>query len=85
MSRPRALRLGAYAGPGRAASYVYINPFVAVLLGWGVAGEALTPRMLAAGGAIVLAVVLIVRGTPSETRVAAPTRTGLRRLTEREA
>jgi drug/metabolite transporter (DMT)-like permease len=72
-------------GPSRAASYVYINPFVAVLLGWGVAGEALTPRMLAAGAAIVLAVVLIVRGTPSEAREAAPAATGLRRLTEREA
>lgn len=72
-------------GPSRAASYVYVNPFVAVLLGWGVAGEALTPRMLAAGAAIVLAVVLIVRGTPSEARAAAPAAPGLRRLTEREA
>jgi len=50
-------------GPSRAGSYAYINPFVAVLLGWALAGEALTPRMLAAGAAIVLAVVLIVRGT----------------------
>jgi drug/metabolite transporter (DMT)-like permease len=72
-------------GPSRAASYVYINPFVAVLLGWGVAGEALTPRMLAAGAAIVLAVVLIVRGSPAEAREAAPARPRLRRLTEREA
>lgn len=72
-------------GPSRAASYVYINPFVAVLLGWGVAGEALTPRMLVAGAAIVLAVVLIVRGSPAEVRQAAPARPALRRLTEREA
>ncbi|HYR07838.1 MAG TPA: EamA family transporter [Longimicrobium sp.] len=72
-------------GPSRAASYVYINPFVAVLLGWGVAGEALTPRMLAAGAAIVLAVVLIVRGSPAEVREAAPARPRLHRLTEREA
>lgn len=72
-------------GPSRAASYVYINPFVAVLLGWGVAGEALTPRMLAAGAAIVLAVVLIVRSSPFASREAAPARGGLRRLTEREA
>jgi drug/metabolite transporter (DMT)-like permease len=85
VSRPRALRLGAYAGPSRAASYVYINPFVAVLLGWGVAGEALTPRMVAAGAAIVLAVVLIVRGTPSKSHEAAPASTGLRGLTERQA
>ncbi|HEX5724029.1 MAG TPA: EamA family transporter [Longimicrobiaceae bacterium] len=46
-------------GAGRAASYAYVNPLVAVLLGWAVAGEALTPRVLAAGAAIVAAVVLI--------------------------
>ncbi len=76
-------------GASRASSYAYINPFVAVLLGWGVAGEALTPRMLGAGAAIVLAVVLIVRGTPSEARqpvpAASPVRARPRRLTEREA
>jgi drug/metabolite transporter (DMT)-like permease len=75
-------------GPSRAGSYAYINPFVAVILGWAVADEALTPRMLAAGAAIVLAVVLIVRGThvqaPSQPPApATPRRSG--RLTEREA
>ena len=53
-------------GPSRAGSYAYINPFVAVLLGWALADEPLTARMLAAGAAIVLAVVLIVRGTHAE-------------------
>lgn len=78
-------------GPSRAASYVYINPFVAVILGWALADEALTPRMLAAGAAIVLAVVLIVRGThvhaPAQlSEPATPVRgTSARRLTEREA
>jgi drug/metabolite transporter (DMT)-like permease len=73
-------------GSGRAASYVYINPFVAVLLGWGVAGEALTGRMLLAGAAIVVAVILIVRGTPSEAHEPEPAaRAGLRRLDERHA
>ncbi|HEX6367368.1 MAG TPA: EamA family transporter [Longimicrobium sp.] len=78
-------------GPSRAASYVYINPFVAVILGWALAGEALTPRMLAAGAAIVLAVVLIVRGThvhaPSRPPApAAPVRAAAtHRLREREA
>lgn len=77
-------------GPSRAASYVYINPFVAVILGWALAGEALTPRMLIAGTAIVLAVVLIVRGThvqaPSRPPApAAPVRAATRRLREREA
>lgn len=73
-------------GASRAGSYAYINPFVAVLLGWGLAGEALTPRMLIAGAAIVLAVVLIVRGTHATAPAAAPIRHApARRLREREA
>ncbi|HEX2208544.1 MAG TPA: EamA family transporter [Longimicrobium sp.] len=78
-------------GPSRAGSYAYVNPFVAVLLGWALADEALTPRMLAAGAAIVLAVVLIVRGThaqaPSQPPApATPVRNApARRLREREA
>lgn len=77
-------------GPSRAGSYAYVNPFVAVLLGWALADEALTPRMLAAGAAIVLAVVLIVRGThvqaPSQPPApATPRRAHAARLTEREA
>ena len=43
----------------RVATYAYVNPVVAVLLGWTLAGEALTPRVLAAAGVIVAAVVLI--------------------------
>lgn len=75
-------------GASRASSYAYINPFVAVILGWAVAGEALTPRMLAAGAAIVLAVVLIVRGTHAEAMSQPPAPATPRRvhhLTEREA
>jgi drug/metabolite transporter (DMT)-like permease len=47
-------------GPERAASYAYVNPLVAVLLGWAVLGEEPGWRVLAAGAAIVAAVVLIV-------------------------
>lgn len=76
-------------GPSRAGSYAYVNPFVAVLLGWAVANEPLTPRMLAAGAAIVLAVVLIVRGTraraPSQPPAPATPRRRVTHLTEREA
>lgn len=45
--------------PSRVATYAYVNPLVAVLLGWAVAGEPLTPRVLAAAAVIVGAVVLI--------------------------
>ncbi len=43
----------------RAATYAYVNPVVAVLLGWAILGEALTPRMFAAAAVIVAGVVLI--------------------------
>ncbi len=50
------------------ATYAYVNPVVAVILGWALLGEEVTPQMLAAGAAIVVAVALIVRAsaTPVE-------------------
>jgi len=44
------------------ATYAYVNPVVAVGLGWALAGEPVTGRMLAAGAVIVVAVVLIATG-----------------------
>jgi drug/metabolite transporter (DMT)-like permease len=43
----------------RAATYAYVNPVVAVLLGWLIAGEALTLRMIIAAAIIVSSVALI--------------------------
>lgn len=45
------------------ATYAYVNPIVAVALGWLVLGETITLQMLAAGIAIVVAVALIVRAS----------------------
>ena len=45
--------------PARAATYAYVNPVVAVLLGWLLASEPLTARMLVAAAVIVGSVVLI--------------------------
>lgn len=45
--------------PARAATYAYVNPVVAVLLGWFLASEPLTLRMLIAAAIIVGSVVLI--------------------------
>jgi len=45
--------------PARAASYAYVNPVVAVILGWALAGETLTPRMGLAAAIIIGSVVLI--------------------------
>lgn len=45
--------------PARVATYAYVNPVVAVFLGWTVGGEPLTAHTLLAAGIIVLAVVII--------------------------
>jgi drug/metabolite transporter (DMT)-like permease len=42
------------------ATYAYVNPVVAVILGWLVLREPLTPRTLVAGAVIVFAVALII-------------------------
>ncbi len=46
--------------PTRVSTYAYVNPVVAVALGWLIAGEPLSPRTLLAAAIIVGAVVLIV-------------------------
>jgi drug/metabolite transporter (DMT)-like permease len=45
--------------PGRVATYAYVNPVVAVFLGWLMLGEPLAPRDIAAAAIIVGGVVLI--------------------------
>jgi drug/metabolite transporter (DMT)-like permease len=47
--------------PARVSTYAYVNPVVAVLLGWAIAGEPVTPRSLLAAAVIVGAVALIIR------------------------
>jgi drug/metabolite transporter (DMT)-like permease len=46
----------------RVATYAYVNPMVAVLLGAAILGEPLTPRVVVASVIIVLSVGLIVSG-----------------------
>jgi drug/metabolite transporter (DMT)-like permease len=55
--------------PAVASTYAYVNPIVAVFLGWWWAGEPLGPRVFAAGALIVGAVVLI---TTAASPVQAP-------------
>ncbi len=45
--------------PAHVATYAYVNPIVAVLLGWAIAGETITSRTLVAAAIIVGAVALI--------------------------
>ena len=50
--------------PGRVATYAYVNPVVALFLGWLLAGEELGPRTLVAGTIILSAVVVLNRVSP---------------------
>ncbi|MEO5860322.1 MAG: EamA family transporter [Pyrinomonadaceae bacterium] len=47
------------AQPAMVATYAYVNPVIAVVLGWSVAGESLTAQMLIGAFVIVASVVLI--------------------------
>lgn len=47
------------AQPSIVATYAYVNPVIAVLLGWLIAGESFTGQMLIGAGVIVGSVVLI--------------------------
>jgi drug/metabolite transporter (DMT)-like permease len=48
--------------PARVATYAYVNPLIAVLLGCTIGHEAFSHELFVAGGLILLAVALIVRG-----------------------
>jgi drug/metabolite transporter (DMT)-like permease len=47
------------ARPSMVATYAYVNPVIAVLLGWAIAGESLTGQMLAGAAFVVASVVLV--------------------------
>ena len=55
------------APPARVATYAYVNPVVAMLLGWALAGERLTLRTLVAAAVIVVAVVLVISARQQPT------------------
>lgn len=55
--------------PARVSTYAFVNPVIAVLLGWLFAGEAVTLRVLIAGAVIVAAVgVILYCGTSRSPR-----------------
>jgi drug/metabolite transporter (DMT)-like permease len=47
----------------KVATYTYVNPVIAVFLGWLILSETITPQMLVAVPSIILAVVLITTRT----------------------
>jgi drug/metabolite transporter (DMT)-like permease len=58
--------------PARVSTYAYVNPVVAVLLGWALANEALTMRMAIAASIIVSGVALITMAPKPAAALAAP-------------
>jgi len=60
----------------RVATYAFVNPVVALFLGWLLAGEPLTLRTFAASGVILAAVLLVITAPhkdPIEAQEAIPT------------
>lgn len=49
------------AQPSMVATYAYVNPVVAVILGWAILGESLTLQMLIGAAVVIASVALITR------------------------
>lgn len=60
----------------RVSTYAYVNPVVAVLLGWAFAGEALAPRTLVAMSIIVASVAIILTQRKPSTPLLSDTEAG---------
>ena len=58
------------ADPTWVSTYAFVNPVVAVFLGWLLAGEQLSPRSIWATGIIILSVVIITVSRNLELRAA---------------
>jgi drug/metabolite transporter (DMT)-like permease len=62
------------AQPAMVATYAYVNPAIAVLLGWAIAGETLTGQMLVGAAIIVGSVALITSNKKSKKEKAVETK-----------
>lgn len=51
-----------HVSPSKVSTYAYVNPIVAIFLGWAFAGENITPQTMLAGSIILLSVWLITSG-----------------------
>lgn len=55
------------ASPTKISTYAYVNPIVAMVLGWAVADEVMTPRTLIAAAIVLAGVMLITRRRLDQT------------------
>ena len=51
-----------HSTPAKVSTYAYVNPVIALILGWAILGEPLNLRILLAAGVIIAAVVIITIG-----------------------
>ena len=56
----------------RVATYAFVNPIVALFLGWLFAGEAITLRTVLAGAVILTAVILVITAPHPASRARDP-------------
>ena len=68
------------AQASRVTTYAYVNPVIAIVLGWSLAGEAFTLQMLFSAAIIILAVVLIITSQSKPPRSPTLTRAGSPRV-----
>lgn len=59
--------------PARVATYAYVNPVIALLLGCTLGHEPFSSKLLVATASILIAVILIVKSGPNDKRPARPT------------
>jgi drug/metabolite transporter (DMT)-like permease len=55
------------ASPAKVSTYAYVNPAIAVILGWAIAGETMTGQMLVGAAVIVVSVALITANKKAKT------------------
>jgi len=65
---PAYVYLLKHSTPARVSTYAYVNPIVAVFLGWLVLGEPVPPRTFAAAAVIVVAVAIITTQRSRQAR-----------------
>jgi len=54
--------------PTLIATHTYVNPLVALVLGWAIAGEVLTARFVFGGLAVIAAIALVSRASSWEDK-----------------
>ena len=63
-----------HSTPARVSTYAYVNPVVAVFLGWLIAHETVSPRIFLAAGIIIagVAIITVTKNKPPAVAAAAP-------------